>query len=476
MRREDWPTVTVPETTEAGLASALRAALRVPPSEGGDLALTAVLKAQHPADIAEALVTLTRPEALAVFNWLENARAAEVLDEIDPELVRYILDNAPPGRIVDLLDRLPMDDAAEVVAEATPQQAEAILADLSRRAPEDAEEVRELLSYPEGTAGRIMTDKFVHLLSNLTIEQAFTAVREADPEVETLTDLYVVEPLRPGVANNRYRLAGVLSLRELVRARPDRRIADIMTPEVVTVGVEMDQEEVARIISKYDFFAVPVIDREGALVGIVTVDDVVDVLVEEQTEDVLALGAVKAAETTYLATGVMTTVKQRFSWLLLLFVAETATGSVLRHFEDELSKAVALSFFVPLLIGSGGNAGAQTVTTITRALALGEVRFTDWKRVFWRETRVGLMVGTSLAIIGYFRALLWGTSPQIAQVVACALIVIVIWANMVGSLLPIAAKRLGFDPAVMSAPFITTLVDATGLYIYFSIARVILGL
>lgn len=476
MRREDLPVVIEPEHTSHALASSLRAALRVPPSEGGDLALTAVLKAQHPADIAEAIEALTRPEALAVFNWLENGRAAEVLDEIDPELVRYILANAPPGRIADLLDRLPMDDAAEVVAEAAPQQAEALLADLSRRAPEDAQEIRELLSYPENSAGRLMTDKFVRLQANMTIEQAFVAVREADPEVETLTDLYVVEPLRAGAQDSRLRLAGVLSLRELVRARPDRRIADIMAREIISVQVDTDQEEVARVISKYDFLAVPVLDRDGALVGIVTVDDVVDVLVEEQTEDVLALGAVAASEIPYLATGVITTVRQRFGWLLLLFVAETATGAVLRHFQSSIEKVVALSFFVPLLIGSGGNAGAQTVTTITRAIALGEVRFTDWLRVFWRETRVGLLIGVSLAVIGYFRALLWGTTPQVAQVVALSLVVIVIWANMVGSLLPIAAKRLGFDPAVMSAPFITTLVDATGLFLYFTIARILLHL
>lgn len=476
MRREDFPAVLEPETTSHELAASLRAALRVPPSEGGDLALTAVLKAQHPADIAEAMEALTRSEALAVFNWLDNARAAEVLDEIDPELVRYILDNAPPGRIADLLDRLPMDDAAEVVAEATPEQAEAILADLSRRSPEDAEEVRELLSYEEGTAGRLMTDKFVRLLSNMTIEEAFAEVREADPDVETLTDLYVVEPYRPGANDSRLRLVGVLSLRALVRARPDRRIADIMETDVISVQVDTDQEEVARVISKYDFLAIPVLDRDGALVGIVTVDDVVDVLMEEQTEDVLALGAVAATEVPYMATSVITTFRQRFAWLLLLFVAETATGTVLRHFEGEIAKAVALSFFVPLLIGSGGNAGAQTVTTITRALALGEVRFNDWLRVFWRETRVGLMLGTFLAVIGFFRALIWGTTPAIAQVVALSLIVIIIWANMVGSLLPIAAKRLGFDPAVMSAPFITTLVDATGLFLYFSIARFLLNL
>lgn len=462
--------MTVP--TRENLALRLRNALRIAPGDGGDVAMTAALRAQHPADIAEALEQLTHPEALGVFNWLDNARAAEVLDEIDPDLVRYLLDNAPPGRIADLLDRLPMDDAAEVVSEATPEQAEELLADLSVRAPEDAAEVRELLSYADHTAGRLMTDKFVRLPRTISVEEAFRAVRSADPEVETLSDLYVVD-----TEGERERLVGVLSLRDLVRASPEQRIGQIMTPDPVTVTVDTDQEEVARLISKYDFLALPVLDRDSLLAGIVTVDDVVDVLVEEQTEDVLKLGAVAASESPYLATGVLANVRARFGWLLLLFVASMFTGQVSRHFEGLVEQVVVLAAFIPLLIGTGGNAGAQAVMTVTRALALGEVRFEDWLRVLWRELRTGLVLGGLLAVVGYlYIAFVWREGARLGLVIGYSLIAIVIWANVVGSLLPIAAKRMGLDPAVMSAPFITTLVDATGLFLYFTIARALLGL
>ena len=456
------------------LVARLRAALHLPSGNGGDNALTGVLDGAHPADIAEALERVARPEALTVFNWLDNARAAEVLDEVDAELARYLEANAPPGRIADLLDRLPMDDAAEVVAEASPEQQEALLEVLERRAPEDAAEVRELLSYHENTAGRLMTDKFVRLQAGMTVEQAFAAIRSADPDVETLTDLYVVEP--EGGAD-RERLVGILSLRGLVRAKPTQIIRDLMATDLISVTVDTDQEEVARLISRYDFLAMPVLDREGSLAGIVTVDDVVDILVQEQTEDVLKLGGVTAGEsaTTYLATGVIANVRARFGWLLLLFVASLLTGAVSRRFEPSIEKVAALSTFIPLLIGTGGNAGAQAVMTVTRALALGEVRFGDWLRVLWRELRTGLALGVIVSVAGFFFvSLIWHEGARLGFVIGLSLIAIVIWANVVGSLLPIIAKRLGFDPAVMSAPFITTLVDATGLLMYFLIASALL--
>jgi magnesium transporter len=459
------------------LIDELRAALRLSTEEERDAALRAALAGAHPADIALAMEELTYPEALAVFVRLDEARAAEALDELanDQELLRYLIANSGPGRIAALLDRLPMDDAAEVVADASPEQAAALLTDLTARAPADAAEVRELLSYGERTAGRLITDKFVRLDPAMTVEEAFAAVRHADPEVETLTDLFVVERV-PVNGREEERLLGVLSLRELVRARPEQTIGEVMVRDLITVSVDTDQEEVAQLISRYDLLALPVLDRNGFLAGIITVDDVVDILVEEQTEDVLKLGAVAATEVPYMATGVLATVRQRFGWLLLLFVAETATGTVLRHFEDELARVVALAFFVPLLIGTGGNAGAQTVTTITRALALGEIRFRDLARVLWREMRTGVILGAALGAVGFGRALLWHTGMGLAGVVALSMTLIVVWAVTVGAVLPITFKRLGWDPAVMSAPFITTLVDATGLFLYFKLADALLGI
>ncbi len=476
-------------TTNINLADRLRAALRVPPGDGGDLALIAALRSQHPADIAEALTALERPEALAIFNWLDNARAAQVLEEIDSDTSRFLIENAPPGRIADLLDRLPMDDAADVVAELSedsPEAAEQVLADLEKRAPEDAEEIRDLLSHRENTAGRLMTDNFVRLSADMTVEQAFAAVRHADPEVETLTELYVVEPFeqdrtvslvktRPEPDEDE-RLAGVIPLRLLVRARSEQLIRDIMIAEPLTVSVETDQEEVARIFSKYSFLAVPVLDRRGALAGIITMDDIVHVLLEEQTEDILAMGAVSAPDTEkpYLSQSVWSIVKQRVTWLMLLFVAETATSSVGLHFTKEVGLVPALATFVPLLIGTGGNAGAQTVTTITRALALGEVEFRDIWRVLLREVTTALILGSILAVIGFGRILMWQVGVGVAAVVSLSMFVIVLWAITVGAVLPLILRRMKLDPAVMSAPFITTLVDATGLFFYFTIARLLL--
>jgi magnesium transporter len=296
--------------------------------------------------------------------------------------------------------------------------------------------------------------------------------------METLSYLYVTDA-PPGDRNGEGRLLGILSLRDLVRARPEQTAGEIMKPDPITVTVDTDQEEVAQLISKYDLLALPVLDRAGRLAGIVTVDDVVDVLVEEQTEDVLKLGAVAAeeAEGSYLSSGVIATVRHRVGWLLLLFVASSLTSAVSRHYEGLVEQVVALVAFIPLLIGTGGNAGAQAVMTVTRALALGEVRFGDWLRVLWREMRTGLALGGILALVGFlYVSLVWHEGSRLALVVSCSLVAIVIWANTVGSLLPIIAKRLGFDPAVMSAPFITTLVDATGLFLYFTIARAILGL
>lgn len=458
---------------EVDLLGAVRAALEMPLEGGGDSALTSALDGAHPADIAEAINQMPRAEALVVFNWLDNDVAAEVLDQLDDEMTSYLVEQAPQGRIAQLLDIMPMDDAAEIVGDASPERAEALMSDLAALSPEDAAEVRELLSYEEGTAGRLMTDKFIAIEAGMTVRQVFRAVRRANKDVETLSDLYVVSSLDK-TSSEYERLIGVLSLRDLLRSKLKQNISEIMTTELITVTVDTDQEEVARMIQKYDFLAIPVLDRNDRLAGIVTVDDVVDVLIEEQTEDIYKLGAVGTPDKPYMAVGVLNTVKRRLGWLMLLFVAETFTGSVLRHFEQELGSMVALSFFIPLLIGTGGNAGSQTVMTITRALALGEIRFREWLRVCWRETRAGLLLGLALGAIGFFRALMWKTGWQLALVVGLAMVAVVVWANMVGSLLPIGAKRLGLDPAVMSAPFITTLVDATGLFLYFSIAHVLL--
>lgn len=463
------------------LVARLRAILR-PDSDSGELdaeardaALVAALEGVHPADIAEAMNQLADADSMAIFRVVDNARAAETLDELDPDTARYLLDNDVPDRIADLLELLPMDDAAEVVAEmqeSNPEQAEEIMETLHQRAPEDAAEVRELLSYQEQTAGRLMTDKFVRVTPEMSVEGAFAAIREADPDIEALSDLYVVERTPSG----REMLYGVLDLRTLIRAKPTIHIESVMIREPISVTVDTDQEEVARIISKYDLNAVPVLDRQGALAGIVTVDDVVDILVEEQTEDALKQGAVEPGvlDAPYFSVPMWRVVRSRVGWLVLLFLAETMTGFVLRGFEGELAKVTALSFFIPLLIGTGGNTGAQTVSTIIRGMALKEIRWSDAGKVLVREFGSGMLLGLLLGSIGFLRALMWKSGWELSAVVGLSVLAICTWANLIGSVIPLVAQRFKIDPALVSAPLITTLVDATGLAIYLGIAKLLL--
>ncbi len=458
------------------LADRLRVAFKTPPGDGGDLAMTAALRGQHPADIAEAMEQLAKPEAVFVFNWLDNARAAEVIDELDTNLSRYIIDHAPPGRIAELLDTLPMDDAAELIedTQATdPGRAEELLTELAKRSPEDAAEVRELLSYPEKTAGRLMTDKFLRLSGSQTVEQAFAVIRASPPEIETLSDLYVTD----GGRHDFEKLIGVLSLRDLVRAAPDARIAQVMIPGPVTVSVDTDQEIVAQTISKYDFLAIPVLDRDGYLVGIVTVDDVVDVLVEEQTEDTFKQSAIEPGvlNLPYFSVPIWKAVRSRVTWLIMLFGAEMLTTTVLKSREDELSKVSALAVFIPLLIGTGGNTGSQTVSTVIRGMSLGEIRWRDAAKVLAKEFATGFLLGLLMFFIAFGRAYWVEKSLPFALVVGFAVWAICTWANLIGSLVPLVAQKLKIDPALVSAPMIATLVDATGLLIYLTIAKLILA-
>jgi len=278
------------------------------------------------------------------------------------------------------------------------------------------------------------------------------------------------------VVDRERRLVGVVSLRQLLVASPTRLIGDIMNPDVISVPVGTDQEEVANLMKKYDFLALPVVDAQKRLLGIITVDDVVDVIEEEATEDVYRLGAVEPGVLSkpYFKTSLVRVVRSRIGWLVLLFVAETFTGSVLRAFERELATVVALSFFIPLLIGTGGNTGAQTVSTIIRGLALREIEISDLLRVLGRELLAGLLLGAGLGVISFLRAEVWGSGVTLSIVVGLSVLIICAWANVIGALIPMLALRLKIDPAVVSAPLITTLVDATGLAIYLTIARLLL--
>ena len=371
--------------------------------------LFSLLKSQHPADIADLLELLDEQERVQVFNLLQTEVAAEVLDESRTEITRDLVEAIPDEKIADLLEAMPMDDAAEVLSEIAEERAESILELME---PEEAAEVETLLAYPEDTAGRLMTTKVVRLSASWTVEQALEHLRTVDPEVETLAYLYVVD--------EQGALVGVVPVWQIVTTSPHRKISDIMERDLITVSVNTDQEEVARVVSQYDFFAIPVIDDDRRLLGIITHDDVIDILQDEFTEDVQRFGGSQPLEYSYLSVPVLTVTRKRIGWLLVLFLTEMLTGSVMRLFEGELQQAVALAFFVPLLIGTGGNSGSQTTSTVIRALAVGDVRFEDLFRLLWHELRVGLLLGVVMGVVGYLRALTWRTTMQLAMTVAAA--------------------------------------------------------
>lgn len=427
-------------------------------------ALNTYLARLHPADVAEILAELDDEAArLAVFRVLPDTMAGEVLSELEPGIAQALMGRMSPERVADILEEISTDDAAELLEDLPDVVREELITLME---PEEAADVRELLAYPEESAGRIMTQEVVRLRRRWTVAETLDYLRHLDRGAETIYYLYVVD--------DENRLVGVVPLRTLVTSPPETTIGQIMTPDVISVRVDDDQEYVAELVSKYNFLAVPVVDEEGRLVGIVTVDDIVDVLEEEATEDIQRLGGSEPLDMPYFTTPVPAIIRKRIGWLLLLFVGGTLTGSVIRHFAAIADQFTALNIFVPLLIGTGGNAGSQTVATIIRALALGEVRFREAFRVMSRETIVGLSIGLVLGAIAFWRAILWDTGPAIALVVALSLPFITIWASLIGALIPLTADRLGIDPAVISGPLIATLVDATGLAIYFTIATLVL--
>ena len=418
------------------------------------------------ADLAELLNELTLVEAATVVSMLPVARAIEVCDQPTMRRRAAILEHLDPTRAAEILAGLSADERTDIVQKMGLHERHRIVAKLS---PELRKELESLLKYPPHTAGGIMTTEFVQLDPALKVGEALKHIRAVAREKESIYACYVLEP---GTG----KLLGSVSLRDLVMAEFDAPITKVMRRKPVTVDAEDDQEAVAQKIGKYNLLAVPVLEKDGNVVGFVTVDDVIDVLIEEQTEDIMRMAAVgsDALEKPYFDNPILRVVRKRIGWLLLLFVAGTLTSAVLHRFEDELAAVVALAFFIPLLIGTGGNAGAQTVMTVIRSLALGEVGVRQAWRVVLREATTGLVVGVLVGAVAFGQALLWQAPIALALTVSVTMFAICVWSTTVGSLIPILAHRFGVDPAVLSAPLITTLVDATGLIIYFSIAKLIL--
>ena len=394
-------------------------------------------------------------------------RCIELCDQPTMRRRAAILEQLEPARIAAILEGLSADERTDVIQKMGVHERHRILPKFT---PDVRAELEDLLQYPDHTAGGIMTTEFVRLEPKMTVADALKHIRSVAREKESIYACYVMDPETD-------RLLGAVSLRDLVMSEFERPVVQIMRRKPITVKALDDQEKVAQTIGKYNLLAVPVVEQDGSVVGFVTVDDVIDVLIEEQTEDILRMAAVEpgAMDKPYFDNPILRVVRKRIGWLLLLFVAGTLTSAVIHRFESVLAEAVALALFIPLLIGTGGNAGAQTVMTVIRSLALGEVGVRHAWRVVAREATTGMLLGLLVAPIALIQALFWRVPLPYAITVSTTMFAICVWSTTVGSLIPILAQRVGVDPAVLSAPLITTLVDATGLIIYFTIAKLILG-
>lgn len=422
-----------------------------------------ILQTLKSADQAEVFEDLNDEDQVSLLPNLASDVSADILEYIEDEEAARLVANLPEDTVIRIVNEMEPDEAADLLGDIKPQQAEAILAKL-----ENPEEIRPLLLHPDESAGGLMTSEFLALRRQMTVKEALQAVREWEPDKDRFNTLFIVD--------GSDRLCGMISLFQLIVAEPEKLLKDIMDPDVVSVRVGVDQEQCAELMARYDLVALPVVDHDKILLGVITIDDVLDVLIEEATEDIQKLGGAQPLDEPYLLTKASSVFGKRIGWLMLLFLTESLTGTVLRHFEEQLQAVVALSFFVPLLIGTGGNAGSQTTSTIIRALAVGEMHLRDALRALWHEIRVGVLLGLAMAVVAYIRALTWGSSSGLALTVSLAILAIVVWANLLGAVLPTLAMRFKVDPTVVSGPVMSTLVDATGLYIYFTIARITLGI
>ncbi len=431
-------------------------------------ALNTILQGKHPADIALSLDQMLPKEAQLVFSALDTERAAEVLDELPPILSRFLTDNSLPSRVAEMLDLLPMDDAAEIISEASPAQQGKLLAELDSRSPEDAADVRELLAYGEETAGRLMTDKFLRITAQLTVDEAFAAVRHADSEVETLNDLFVVES-----ANGEdERLIGILSLRDLVCAKPSQTISEVMTTDLVTVRVDTDQQDAARILSKYDFLALPVLDIRGYLAGIITVDDIIDVLIEEFTEDYLKLVGTDAEEMARRSP--LQVAKLRLPWLMATMLIELMAGVVISRFDWVLREVILLASFMPVISAISGNVGLQAAAIIIRGLDTGHVSLDNLGKAVRKEVLTALLMACACGLILGTIGAVWSRHIPFGFVIGGAMTVSMLTASLMGTIIPIMSKRLGFDPAATAGPFETAFQDVIGFAVFLWLASLLL--
>lgn len=418
------------------------------------------------ADIAMLMEELEDEDRLSVYRILPKDLAADVFSYLEVDSQEAIINSLSDKEAGSVIDNLMADDAADLLEEMPANVVEKLLANAN---PETRQAVNQLLRYPEDSAGSIMTVEYVSLKESLTVDQAIERIRAVGLDSETINICYVLDARRE--------LVGTVALRYLLLSKGDDVIGDIMHENVISINTLMDQEQVAEKFKKYDFTAMPVVDNENRLVGIITVDDIVDIMEEEVTEDMEKMAAIVPSDKPYMRTGVGETFKKRIPWLLLLMVSATFTGAIISSFEDALSVCAVLVAFIPMLMDTGGNAGGQVSVTVIRGLSLGEITYRDVPRVMWKEIRVALLCGGTLAAANFAKLMLFDRVGMLVSFTVClTLVAAVLMAMLVGCLLPIGAKRIGFDPAVMASPFITTIVDALSLLVYFRFATMLLGI
>ena len=418
------------------------------------------------ADIAAAMEEMEEKDLLKMFRILPKSMAADVFSYLEVESQQFIITSLSERDAADIIDNLMSDDAADLLEEMPANVVKKLLASAS---PDTRRDINHLLRYPEDSAGSIMTVEYMDFKEDYTVADAIAKIRKTGMDSETINICYVLDKKRT--------LVGTVALRYLLLSEPEAIIGEMMHENVISLNTLMDQEEVAGQFKKYDFTSMPVVDNENRMVGIITVDDVVDIIEEETTEDIEKMAAIVPTDKPYMRTGGFETWKKRMPWLLLLMISATFTGRIITSFEGALSAYVVLTAYIPMLMDTGGNAGGQASVTIIRSISLNDVEFADLPKVIWKEFRVALICGATLAAANFCK-LLWldGVSMMVAAVVCVTLLVTLIAAKFIGCVLPMLAKKAGFDPAVMASPFITTIVDAVSLLTYFQIATLLLGI
>ena len=427
-------------------------------------AVRSILDVMNEVDIASLLSTLSDKELALAFRLIPKDKAAEVFSNMDTSMQTYLVTMFTEKELKELLDNLYMDDTVDMLEELPANLVKRILATVSAS---DRSMINQLLNYPEDSAGSIMTTEYVDLREEMTVGQAMAHIKKTGIHKETIYTCYITE---------RRKLVGIVSAKDLMTTDDDVPIKDLMETEIISVYTHADQEQVAQLFTKYDLLALPVIDQDGRMVGIVTFDDAMDVMVDEATEDITKMAAINPSEKTYFETSVLQHAKNRIPWLLILMFTSIITGTIITRYENAFAAIPLLVSFIPMLMDTGGNCGSQSATLIIRGIALDEIRFTDLFKVMFKEFRISLIVGAFLAVANGVRIFIQYHNPGLAVVIACSLMGTVIMAKLVGCILPLLAKKVNLDPAIMASPLITTLVDTFSILIYFNIATVLFRL